>query len=243
MPPSLLMGLTMVTQSTRTSFYLPLSGIRQLTIFRNLYGSHPFYLDTRYFEQSKNGSLTPVKASEADPKKEYKSFSHGVFLRNAHGLEVITQPQNLTWRTLGGSIDLTFYSGPSQAEVTKNYQVSTVGLPAMQQYNTLGYHQCRWGYTGWADLENVIADFEKFEIPVEYIWYAMLSLHLVVLANIVRVDIDYMHGYRDFDNEQTNWSYEEGEKFLNKLHAGGRRFVPLVDSALYIPNPDNASDA
>lgn len=193
----------------------------------NLYGSHPFYLDTRYFEQSKNGTLTPVKTSEADPKKEYKSFSHGVFLRNAHGLEVITQPQNLTWRTLGGSVDLTFYSGPSQAEVTKNYQVSTVGLPAMQQYNTLGYHQCRWGYTGWADLENVIADFEKFEIPVEYIW----------------VDIDYMHGYRDFDNEKTNWSYEEGEKFLDKLHAGGRRFVPLVDSALYIPNPDNASDA
>lgn len=166
------MGLTRVTRLTRTSSHLNLD-IKVLTPYRNLYGSHPFYLDTRYFEQNKNGSLTPVKISEADPKKEYKSFSHGVFLRNAHGLEVITQPQNLTWRTLGGSVDLTFYSGPSQAEVTKNYQVSTVGLPAMQQYNTLGYHQCRWGYTGWADLENVIADFEKFEIPVEYIWYAM----------------------------------------------------------------------
>lgn len=52
-----------------------------------------------------------------------------------------------------------------------------------------------------------------------------------------------MRGYRDFDNEETNWSYEEGEKFLDNLHQSGRSFVPLVDSALYIPNPDNSSDA
>lgn len=134
-------------------------------------------MDTRYFEANKkNGSFAPVKSSKADPLKQYTSFSHGVFLRNAHGQEVITKPQSLTWRGLGGSIDLTFYSGPSQAEVTKNYQTSTVGLPAMQQYNTLGYHQCRWGYTGWADLQNVIADFDKFDIPIEYIWYVIFSI-------------------------------------------------------------------
>lgn len=134
-------------------------------------------MDTRYFETNKkNGSFAPVKSSKADPLKQYTSFSHGVFLRNAHGQEVITKPQSLTWRALGGSIDLTFYSGPSQAEVTKNYQTSTVGLPAMQQYNTLGYHQCRWGYTGWADLQNVIADFDKFDIPMEYIWYVIFSI-------------------------------------------------------------------
>lgn len=134
-------------------------------------------MDTRYFEANKkNGSFTPVKSSKADPLKQYTSFSHGVFLRNAHGQEVITKPQSLTWRTLGGSVDLTFYSGPNQEEVTKNYQTSTVGLPAMQQYNTLGYHQCRWGYTGWADLQNVIADFDKFDIPLEYIWYVNFSI-------------------------------------------------------------------
>ena len=141
-----------------------------LTSFSNLYGSHPFYLDTRYFENNKAGSFMPVKSSEADPSKEYTSFSHGVFLRNAHGLEAITRPDSLTWRALGGSIDLTFYSGPSQAEVTKNYQMSTVGLPAMQKYSAFGFHQCRWGYTGWADLEDIVSNFEKFDIPLEYIW-------------------------------------------------------------------------
>jgi alpha-glucosidase len=45
-----------------------------------------------------------------------------------------------------------------------------VGVPAMQQYFTLGYHQCKWGYTGWADLQEVVANFSKAGIPLETIW-------------------------------------------------------------------------
>ena len=214
---------------------------------RNLYGSHPFYLDTRYFEENeKDGSFTPVKSSKADASKEYTSFSHGVFLRNAHGLEVVTKPQSLTWRALGGSVDLTFYSGPSQAEVTKSYQRSTVGLPAMQQYNTLGYHQCL-GATlaglNWMKLlkpsRNLTFLWSTYGVCPCPFW----TMHPFLTCANVRIDIDYMRGYRDFENDRTNWTYEDGEKFLDKLHSEGRRFVPLVDSALYIPNPNNASDA
>lgn len=117
-----------------------------------------------------SGAHTPVKEGETDPSKEYVSYSHGVFLRNAHGHEVLLRPQNVTWRTLGGSVDLTFYSGPTQVDVTKNYQISTIGLPAMQKYNTLGFHQCRWGYNNWTDLEDVVSNFERFGIPLEYVW-------------------------------------------------------------------------
>lgn len=80
------------------------------------------------------------------------------------------QPHNLIWRTLGGSIDLTFYSGPSQAEVTKSYLTSIDALPAMQQYFTLGYHQCRWGYQNWSVVEDVVDNFAKFGIPLENMW-------------------------------------------------------------------------
>ena len=52
-----------------------------------------------------------------------------------------------------------------------------------------------------------------------------------------------MHGYRNFDNDVNRFSYEDGAKFLDKLHDGGRLWVPIVDAALYIPNPENASDA
>ncbi|KAH3374626.1 hypothetical protein KXV52_009106 [Aspergillus fumigatus] len=193
----------------------------------NIYGQHPFYLDTRYYTKGANGSYSLVNADEADLSEDHESFSHGVFLRNAHGQEVLLQPRNITWRTIGGSIDLTFYSGPTQADVTKSYQLSTIGLPAMQQYSALGYHQCRWGYQNWSQLEEVVNNFERFEIPLEYIWS----------------DIDYMLGYRDFENDPERFSYDEGEEFLNKLHKSGRHWVPIVDSAIYIPNPDNASDA
>lgn len=143
-----------------------------LTLFphSNIYGSHPFYLDTRYYEVDDKGNHTLVPSDEADPSKDYVSYSHGVFFRNAHGQEILTHPRNITWRTLGGSIDLTFYSGPSQVDVTKSYQINTIGLPAMQQYFTFGFHQCRWGYQNWSVMETVLSNFEKFEIPLENLW-------------------------------------------------------------------------
>lgn len=58
-----------------------------------------------------------------------------------------------------------------------------------------------------------------------------------------RTDIDYMKEYRDFDNDPIRFSYTDGEKFLAKLHANGQHYIPIVDSAIYIPNPTNASDA
>lgn len=127
-----------------------------LTAPRNLYGSHPFYLETRYT----NGNTANATTSR----------SHGVYLRNAHGQEVLLRPQGITWRTIGGSIDLYFFAGPTQPEVSKSYQRDAIGLPAMQQYFTLGYHQCRWGYHNWSELQDVVDNFDRFGIPLDNIW-------------------------------------------------------------------------
>lgn len=135
-------------------------------IDRNLYGSHPFYLDTRYFETDKHGKRSYVTRSALPNGNQggnggqgggskYESYSHGVYLRNTHGQEVRLQPDSITWRTIGGSIDLFFFDGPTQPEVTKQYQQSAVGLPAMQAYWGFGYHQCRWGYRNWTELREV----------------------------------------------------------------------------------------
>lgn len=193
----------------------------------NIYGSHAFYLDTRYFELDEaSGNLTYV-ANATNISGNYVSYSHGVYLRNSHGQDILLRPSNITWRTLGGNIDLYFYAGPTQEEVTKSYQISTVGLPAMQQYFTLGYHQCRWGYASWSELQDVVDNFARFEIPLENIW----------------TDIDYMNQYRDFENDKNHFGYAEGAKFLSKLHENGQHYIPIVDSAIYVPNPQNASDA
>jgi alpha-glucosidase len=41
----------------------------------------------------------------------------------------------------------------------------------MVPYHSLGFHQCRWGYNNWSEFADVLANFEKFEIPLEYLWY------------------------------------------------------------------------
>jgi alpha-glucosidase len=65
---------------------------------------------------------------------------------------------------------LYFFDGPTQDAVTKSYQNSIIGLPAFQQWWTFGYHQCRWGYHNWTELQDVVDNFAKFEIPLETIW-------------------------------------------------------------------------
>lgn len=111
-----------------------------------------------------------MTSNETDPTADYIAYSHGIFNRNAHGQEVLLNPTNITWRLLGGSVDLYVYAGPTQAEVTKSYQQSTVGLPAMQQYFTFGYHQCRWGYANWSQLQEVVDNYKAANIPLENIW-------------------------------------------------------------------------
>jgi len=160
-------GLRMGNNLTRT-FYAADVGD---PIDYNIYGDHSFYLDTRYYEVNETTGNLTYAANATNASAQYISYSHGVYMRNAHGQEVLLRPSNITWRTLGGNIDLYFYAGPTQDKVTKSYQMSATGLPAMQQYFTFGYHQCRWGYTNWSELQDVVDSFSRFGIPLENIWY------------------------------------------------------------------------
>ncbi|KAH6657173.1 family 31 glycosyl hydrolase [Truncatella angustata] len=210
-------GLRLGNNLTRTLFAADVGD----NIDANIYGHHPVYYDTRYFEVDDAGKLT-YAVNATDTSKAYKSYTHGVFQRNAHSQEVLLREPGVTWRALGGEIDLYFFEGATQDAVSKSYQKSIIGLPAFQQWWTFGYHQCRWGYNNWTELQGVVDDFAKFEIPLETIWN----------------DIDYMNQYRDFDNDAIRYPYDEGAEFLSKLHANGQHYVPIVDSAIYAPNPE-----
>ncbi|CAI4219322.1 unnamed protein product [Parascedosporium putredinis] len=160
-------------------------------IDENIYGSHPVYLDTRYYKVDPETGKQMYTRDAKDTNEKYASYTHGVFLRNAHPLEVLLRDEKLVWRGLGGTLDFYFYSGPTAKDVIRQYQTSTIGLPAMQQYWSLGFHQCRWGYSGWQELQKC---------------------------------------------------YEEGAQFLDRIHENGQHFVPIVDSAIYAPDPGNPDD-
>lgn len=174
----------------------------------NLYGTHPVYLETRY--QSDSASL-----------------SHGVYARNAHAQEWLLRDSNITYRTIGGSFDFYFLSGPTAKEVIAQYQGGIIGYPAMQMYWTFGYHQCRWGYQNWSVMQDVVDSYAKAGIQLETVWN----------------DIDYMDEYRDFTNGPLNFPVPAGQAFLSKLHAAGQHYVPIVDSNIYAPDPTNSSDS
>ena len=93
--------------------------------------------------------------------------------------------------------------------------------------NNIAESSIRWGYENWTVVEDVVNSFERFGIPLETIW----------------TDIDWMFQYRDFENDPIRFGYKEGEAFLGRLHASGRHYVPIIDSAIYVPNPQNGSDA
>lgn len=172
----------------------------------NLYGSHPFYVEERFDDNC--------------------ASSHGVYLRNVHAQDVLIDESSLTWRPIGGSLDLYFFSGPSTKEVVKQYQ-DVIGLPAMHQYWTLGFHQCRWGYKNVSDLREMKDTYRAHGIPLETIWS----------------DIDYMQTYRDFTLDPATYPKEEFQKLLKEIHDSKQHYIPMVDAAIYIPNPNNESDA
>lgn len=105
----------------------------------NLYGNHPVYFDHR-------GS----------------AGTHGVFLLNSNGMDIFinstdTSGQYLEYNTLGGVFDLYFVAGPSPLDVAQQY-AEIAGLPAMQPYWGLGFHQCRYGYQ---DVSKIICDWKR----------------------------------------------------------------------------------
>ncbi|CCG84334.1 protein of unknown function [Taphrina deformans PYCC 5710] len=172
----------------------------------NLYGSHPFYMEHRYQEVNDT----------------YASTTHGVLLMTSNNMDVLIRPQYLQYRVTGGVIDLYVYTGTSPIAVIQQY-VQSIGLPAMQSYWTLGFHQCRWGYTSTADTKAVVDKYRAANIPLETIWN----------------DIDYMEQYRDWTLDQ---NYLDLSELVDTLHKSHQHYVPIVDAAIYASNPENRSE-
>ena len=52
-----------------------------------------------------------------------------------------------------------------------------------------------------------------------------------------------MQSYRDFTNDPVRYNIEDGKQFLDRLHANKQHYVPMVDAAVYAPNPEDPADA
>lgn len=114
----------------------------------NLYGTHPFYM-----------------AIENDGK----AFGVLIFNSNAQDYKIDEYEHDqamITYRTIGGILDVFFFAGPRPEDVIRQYQ-SVIGLPFMPPYWALGFQLCRYGYE---TLENMKAAMQRTldaKIPID----------------------------------------------------------------------------
>jgi len=165
--------------------------------YTNLYSSYPYYL------QMVNGA------------------AHGAMLMNSNGMDIVLGSSSLTFKTIGGIIDLYVFVGSTPTSVIQQYQ-SIVGTPTMMPYWSLGFHNCRYGYKSISQVEDVVSKFSAAGIPLDTQW----------------VDIDYMQNYRDFTLDSVNFAPTEVAKFVDQLHDNGQHFVPIVDPGIMVNEND-----
>ncbi|XP_077518779.1 lysosomal alpha-glucosidase-like [Amblyomma americanum] len=148
---------------------------RAVTVGKNLYGSHPFYLVV-----------------------ERGGQSHGVFLHNTNYIEVLLQPTPAaTFRALGGILDLFVFVGPLPAQVVQQYQ-RVVGFPAMPPYWSLGFHLCRYGYGSLNNTRQVMENNIRAGIPFDAQWNDIDSMER---NNGFTYDKDTFAGLPEFVSE------------------------------------------
>ena len=102
--------------------------------------------------------------------KEHSDLYHVNLLKNINAQEVTLKNRKLTWQITGGVLDFHFFLGESPEDALQKYH-SYIGGWTLPAFWHMGYHQSKWwGYKDTNDLEYVLENFEKNEIPMDVIW-------------------------------------------------------------------------
>eukprot|EP00735_Rhodelphis_limneticus_P006888 TRINITY_DN19356_c0_g1::TRINITY_DN19356_c0_g1_i1::g.7823::m.7823 TRINITY_DN19356_c0_g1::TRINITY_DN19356_c0_g1_i1::g.7823 ORF type:complete len:935 (+),score=274.27,sp/P70699/LYAG_MOUSE/38.43/0.0,Glyco_hydro_31/PF01055.21/6.2e-164,Gal_mutarotas_2/PF13802.1/1.3e-08 TRINITY_DN19356_c0_g1_i1:52-2805(+) len=162
-----------------------------------LYGSHPYYLELR------DGPDGPK--------------AHGVLLLNSNPMDIELLEDSLTYKVVGGVLDLYLVLGPSVHSATQQYH-TLIGKTFLPPAWSLGFHQCRWGYDDIGQVRDVVNNYVSNQLPLEAMW----------------IDIDYMEDKKDFTFDPERYPESEVRALTDQLHARGQRLVLIIDPAIHI---------
>jgi alpha-glucosidase len=159
-------------------------------------------------------SFSPLKrGSEAlgilvhNPRAVFFSLNPDMRL---HPSQEKVEGSSFYWGSTGGRAEIFFCTGKDVASVLRRYG-RLVGTTPRPPLWSLGYHQCRWGYSGTKDLERLNREMTKAGIPCDGLW----------------LDIDSMDRYKVFTtNPET---FKNPESTMAKLLKKGRHVVAILD--------------
>jgi alpha-glucosidase (family GH31 glycosyl hydrolase) len=127
--------------STANKYYSMWPIDRYVYETKNLYSTHPFYVEKR------------------------GNKAYGVFLLNSNAQNVHLNQNKIKYNTIGGILDFYIFTGPTPDQVLTQYQ-ELIGKPQLPAYWTLGWHQCKYGYKSLQETKEVWQNYTKHGIPV-----------------------------------------------------------------------------
>ncbi len=138
-----------------------------------------------------------------------------------------TDPEHVTVRVDGPSLDLYLVAGPTPAAVLERYTALTGRTPLPPLW-ALGYHQSRWSYRSESEVRDLVGTFRAKGLPLD----------------VVHLDIDYMDGYRVFTWDPAR--FPDPARLARDLQEEGVHLVVISEPSLkpevgYRPYEDAAA--
>lgn len=124
----------------------------------------------------------------------------------------------IQYRLLGGTLDLSFFSGPDPNAVVAQY-AGAVGAPAWQPMWAFGFHLCRWGYSNLSEVREQVSAMRGAGVPLEGASTVSCARDRSVYWGraVMWNDIDLYHSLRDFTSDPVSYPPEEMRAFTREL--------------------------
>ncbi|OAF65477.1 hypothetical protein A3Q56_06820, partial [Intoshia linei] len=157
----------------------------------NLYGSHPFIIIA------------------------VKNRFFGYFLQNSNEIEIDISSNLITFRILGGIVDVFIFSPSASLTDVLHQYFSIIGKPMIPPIWSLNYHLSRYGYGNDYAFTKVIERNDQKGIKIKTYW----------------LDIDYMNQKRDFTLSE---KFKRLPMIIKKLHMMKKKIVIILDPGIYV---------